>query len=198
MNSVKHLFSAVLLTLCLSSSANAAEAFAAIPPQSASVAGQSAPGFKMKTLDGKEVTSTQFSGKPYIVNFFASWCPPCRQEIPGMVELQKKYAKQGFTFVGIAFRDREATLPDFLWEMGVEYPVGMTTPELEATFGKFVPGGAIRAIPMTIVVGRDGKILNAVSGGLTKEDFESLILKAIATKTLRSNSDTTPSRFAIQ
>ena len=185
MNSVKHLFSAVLLTLCLSSSANAAEAFAAIPPQSASVAGQSAPGFKMKTLDGKEVTSTQFSGKPYIVNFFASWCPPCRQEIPGMVELQKKYAKQGFTFVGIAFRDREATLPDFLWEMGVEYPVGMTTPELEAAFGKFLPSGKIRAIPVTLVVGRDGKILNAVSGGLAKEDFESLILKAIATKALR-------------
>ena len=171
--------------LGLSGSAHAAEAFAAIPPASTVVAGQSAPAFQIKTLDGKVLTSAQLSGKPYIVNFFASWCPPCRQEIPGMVELQKKYANQGFTFVGIAFRDREATLPDFLWEMGVEYPVAMTNPELEAAFGKFLPAGKIRAIPVTIVVGRDGKILNAVSGGLAKEDFESLILKAIATKASR-------------
>jgi cytochrome c biogenesis protein CcmG, thiol:disulfide interchange protein DsbE len=185
MNSVKHLFAAALLTLGMSGTAHAPEAFAAIPPASAAVAGQSAPAFRIKTLDGKELKSTQLSGKPYIVNFFASWCPPCRQELPGMVELQKKYANKRFTFVGIAFRDREATLPDFLWEMGVEYPVAMTTPELEVAFGKFLPTGKIRAIPVTIVVGRDGKILNAVSGGLTKEDFESLILKAIATQTSR-------------
>jgi cytochrome c biogenesis protein CcmG, thiol:disulfide interchange protein DsbE len=182
MKFVNHIFAATLLTIGMSGTAPAAKAFAAIPPQSAAVTGQSAPAFRLKTLDGKELTSAQLSGRPYIVNFFASWCPPCRQELPGMVELQKKYANQGFTFVGIAFRDREATLPDFLWEMGVEYPVGMTTPELEASFGKFLPMGKIRAIPVTIVIGRDGKILNAVSGGLTKEDFESLILKAVATK----------------
>jgi thiol-disulfide isomerase/thioredoxin len=182
MKSVKKWFATSVVALSMIGGVPSTSAVAAVPAASAGVEGQIAPAFRMKTLDGKELSSSQLSGRPYIVNFFASWCPPCRQELPGMVELQKKYAKQGFTFVGIAFRDREATLPDFLWEMGVEYPVALTTPELEAAFGKFLPGGKIRAIPVTIVVGRDGRLLNAVSGGLTKEDFESLVLKAVKSK----------------
>lgn len=179
----RHTFGTVsLLAFLACGTLPAASADAALPAASVAVAGQSAPAFRITTLDGKSFSSAQLAGKPYIVNFFASWCPPCRQELPGMVELQKKYAAKGFTFVGIAFRDREAALQDFLWEMGVDYPVAMTTPELEAAFGKFMPGGKIRAIPATVVVGRDGKILNVVSGGLTREDFESLILKAMATR----------------
>jgi cytochrome c biogenesis protein CcmG/thiol:disulfide interchange protein DsbE len=182
MKSIQKLFATSAVALSMMGGFAANSAVAAIAPASASVAGQSAPVFTLKTLDGKELKSTQLAGRAYIVNFFASWCPPCRQEIPGMVEMQKKYGKQGFTFIGVVFRDREATISDFLWEMGVDYPVTMTNPEIEAAFGKFMPGGKIRAIPTTIVVGRDGKILNAVSGGLTKEDFESLIQKALATK----------------
>jgi cytochrome c biogenesis protein CcmG/thiol:disulfide interchange protein DsbE len=182
MHSKRKYLAAALLGLCTLDACPRANIHAAIPAASASVAGQSAPAFTIKTIDGKELKSAQLVGKPYIVNFFASWCPPCRQEIPGMVELQKKFGTQGFTFIGVVFRDREATISDFLWEMGVDYPVAMTSPEIEAVFGKFMPGGKIRAIPTTIVVGRDGKILNAVSGGLTKEDFESLIQKALATK----------------
>ncbi|HCD36792.1 MAG TPA: TlpA family protein disulfide reductase [Chlorobium sp.] len=176
---------AALLALSVGGLAPALPAVAAVSPAPASVAGKTAPAFTMKTLDGKEVTSAQLAGRPYIVNIFASWCPPCRQELPGMVDLQKKYEKQGFTFIGIAFRDRLSTLPDFLWEMGVEYPVCATTPELEAAFGQFLPGGSIRSIPVSFVVGRDGKLMNVVRGGLTKADFESLILKAINTKSAR-------------
>lgn len=182
MNSVRKLFGAAFLAFCISGMAAPVPAVAAVFQDSFSAIAEHAPAFRMKTLDGREVTSAQLTGKPYIVNFFASWCPPCRRELPGMVELQKKYAKQGFTFIGIAFRDRASTLPDFLWEMGVEYPVGMTNPELEATFGQYLTDGRIRAIPVSFVVGRDGRLLNAVTGGLTKEDFESLILKAISTK----------------
>lgn len=185
MKSIKKIFATSCVALSIIGGVPATGVVAAVPSASPSVAGQSAPVFTIRTLDGKELNSTQLAGRPYIVNFFASWCPPCRQELPGMVELQKKYASQGFTFVGIAFRDRPAVLPDFLWEMGVEYPVAMATPEVEAAFGQFMPGGKIRAIPATFVIGRDGKILNAVSGGLTKEDFESLILKALNAKPSR-------------
>lgn len=182
MKSIKTFFATSFVALSMLGAVPVANTFAAVPSASPAVAGKMAPAFTLKTLEGKELNSSQLAGRPYIVNFFASWCPPCREELPGMVALQKKYAKQGFTFVGIAFRDRPATLPDFLWEMGVEYPVGLTTSELEAAFGKFMPGGKIRAIPATFVVGRDGKLINAVSGGLAKEDFESLILKAIGSR----------------
>lgn len=184
MNTIKKISLASLLVLGMSGlvpSAIPAAAAVSSTSTAKALAGR-APEFRMKTLDGAEITSEQLAGRPYIVNFFASWCPPCREELPGMVALQKKYAKQGFTFVGIAFRDRPATLPDFLWEMGVDYPVGLTTPELEAAFGKFIPGGKIQAIPVTFIVGRDGKMLNVVSGGLTKEDFESLVIKVVNTK----------------
>jgi thiol-disulfide isomerase/thioredoxin len=184
MNSIRKLSAAALLALFVCGGVPASSAKAAVPAKSAA-AGQQAPAFSIRTLDGKVVNSSQLAGRPYIVNFFASWCPPCREELPGMVALQKKYEKQGFTFIGVAFRDRKETLPDFLWEMGVEYPVTMTNPQLEAAFGKLLPGGKIRAIPATFVIGRNGKVLNAVSGGLTKADFESLILKALGGKPSR-------------
>lgn len=144
-----------------------------------------APHFRIKTLDGKTVSSEQLAGRPYIVNFFASWCPPCRKELPDMVALQKKYEKQGFTFVGIAFRDNAATLPDFLWELGIGYPVGMADEALVSAFSRNLPGGQLRGIPATFVVGRDGRLLKAFQGALTKADFEDLILQALRTKPLR-------------
>ncbi|NTU53586.1 MAG: TlpA family protein disulfide reductase [Chlorobiaceae bacterium] len=185
MKSIRLSIAAALLGICTTGASGVLSAEAVTTTSVALAAGKIAPSFSIKKLNGAMLGSAQLSGKPYIVNFFASWCPPCRQELPDMVELQKKYADQGFTFIGIAFRDRESTLPDFLWEMGVDYPVTMTTPELEAAYGRFLPGGKISVIPVSIVVGRDGRILDVVTGGLTKADFESLILKSLLTKPAR-------------
>jgi len=65
--------------------------------------GQSAPDFSLTNIDGQKTSLADFKGKVIILNFFASWCPPCRSEIPDFVELQKAYADKGFTFVGVSW-----------------------------------------------------------------------------------------------
>ncbi len=151
----------------------------------ASFEGDKVPGFEIQTIDAVVITSEALTNRPYVVNFFASWCPRCREEMPGKVRLQQKYAEQGFTFIGIAYKDTEVELSDFLWEMGVNYPVAMANPELEAIFGHFLPGGRLKAVPASFVVGRDGRLINVVNGGLVEKDFESLIVKAIGTRPKR-------------
>lgn len=134
--------------------------------------------FRAKTISGKQISSDQLAGRPYIVNFFASWCPPCRKELPEMVELQKKYENTGFTFIGIVFRDNASMYPDFLWELGIDYPVMMSDPALEAEFARHLPGG-VRSIPITFVVGRDGRVIKVLKGGQGRDVFEGLILQAL-------------------
>lgn len=143
-----------------------------------------APKFSARTLDGKTLSSDQLAGRPYIVNFFASWCPPCRTELPDMVALQDKYKKEGFTFVGMAFKENEATLPDFIWEYGINWPVIMADQNLITVFGRHLPGG-LKAIPATFVIGRDGKLIAAITGAQSKATFESLIQKALRTRAAR-------------
>lgn len=181
MSSIGKTLVATLLVLLTSGAGAAQPAAAAERVIQKAAATAKGPGFRVKTLDGKTVSSEQLAGRPYIVNFFASWCPPCRKELPDMVQLQKKYEKQGFTFIGFAVRDNEAALPDFLWELGIDFPVAMADPALSAEFGRYLPGG-LRGIPATFVIGRDGRVIRAFSGALSKADFEELVLQAIRTK----------------
>ena len=135
--------------------------------------------FSARTLGGEVVTSSQLAGKPYIVNFFASWCPPCRRELPDMVLLQQKYRKQGFTFVGIAFHDNAANLQDFLWEQGIDYPVVLSDTVLAEEFRHFIPGG-VRAIPVSFVVDRNGRVIRVLQGAQSRVVFEEMIRLAIS------------------
>jgi len=79
-----------------------------------------APAWKLKDLDGKDVTSEQFKGKVVVLDFWATWCPPCRGEIPGYVELQKKYGKDGLLIVGISMDDKgPEPVKEFVQEQGI-------------------------------------------------------------------------------
>ncbi len=152
----------------------------AAPPNDRAIARKTAPAlrFRAKTVDGRMLSSDQLAGRPYIVNFFASWCPPCRKELPEMVALQKKYEASGFTFIGIAFRDNASMYPDFLWEQGITYPVAMSDPALIAEFGRYQQGG-IQSIPTTFVVDRGGRVVKVVQGGQSKAALEELIRQAM-------------------
>ncbi|WP_294347406.1 TlpA disulfide reductase family protein [Prosthecochloris sp.] len=147
----------------------------------------SGPLINAKALDGTEISSRTLAGKAYIVNFFASWCPPCRQEIPDMVELQEKYGKDGFTFIGIGFRDEEQSINDFIWEYGINYPVMIGDQAMISTFGDYIPGG-LRAIPVSFVIGRDGSLITVAKGFQSREALEQLILRALETDEQRAGA----------
>ncbi|WP_287373600.1 TlpA disulfide reductase family protein [Prosthecochloris sp.] len=140
----------------------------------------SGPVINAKALDGTEISSRNLAGKAYIVNFFASWCPPCRQEVPDMVELQEKYSKDGFTFIGVGFRDEEQSISDFIWEYGINYPVMIGDQAMISTFGDYIPGG-LQAIPVSFVIGRDGSLITVAQGFQNREALEQLILQALET-----------------
>lgn len=140
----------------------------------------SGPVINAKALDGTEISSRNLAGKAYIVNFFASWCPPCRQEVPDMVELQEKYSKDDFTFIGVGFRDEEQSISDFIWEYGINYPVMIGDQAMISTFGDYIPGG-LQAIPVSFVIGRDGSLITVAQGFQNREALEQLILQALET-----------------
>jgi thiol-disulfide isomerase/thioredoxin len=137
-----------------------------------------APRFAAVSLDGKSVASNQLVGKVYIVNFFASWCPPCRSEIPDMVALQSRYGRQGFTFIGVAVNETEPAIRAFKTKYGINYPVVMVNEQLINSYSRYVAGG-ISAIPTSFVVNSSGQISQVITGARSKEAFEKIITDAL-------------------
>ncbi|TLU87334.1 MAG: TlpA family protein disulfide reductase [Chlorobium sp.] len=147
-------------------------------PQPQKVSYPVAPVFSAVDLKGKVVGSAQLAGKAYIVNFFASWCPPCRAEIPDMVILQNQYGRKGFTFIGVAVNETEPKIRDFIARNKISYPVVMADDQLVSAFNRYVEGG-IHAIPTSFVVNSSGKMTQVITGARSKADFEAFIIDAL-------------------
>jgi len=171
-------FTPSFAAICLALVLFAVQATFSGTARAASVA---APSFSGKTVDGKPFSSSSLKGKGYIVNFFATWCPPCRAEIPDMVEVQKKYEKKGFTFVGIAVNETLPKVQNFMKSSGITYPVLMATPELIRTFSGYAAGG-ISGIPTSFVVDSSGQLIGVVVGGRSQEAFEQMVNQALKPK----------------
>jgi thiol-disulfide isomerase/thioredoxin len=137
-----------------------------------------APAFSGVGLDGKAFASEKLAGKVYIINFFASWCPPCRSEIPDMVSLQNQYSRNGFTFVGVAVNETVPAIKSFMAKNRIAYPVLMANDQLMNSYGKFIDGG-IQGIPTSFVVSSSGKVIQIITGAKSRADFEQIILSAL-------------------
>ena len=125
-----------------------------------------APAFVAKDLDGREITTASLRGKVVIVNFWATWCGPCRAEIPDLVALQAKYQD---TLQVIGISEDEAgveVVKRFAAEHKVNYPVAMVTPEIEKLF----PG--IGALPTSFIIDRESRIVQKHVGMLTAKTTE--------------------------
>lgn len=127
--------------------------------------GQKAPEFSLSDINGKTVSLSDFKGKVVILDFFASWCPPCKQEIPDFIELQKAYGDKGFAMIGVALENaREAK--DFAVKALINYPVLVDDEKVSNSYGP------IRSIPTTFILDKAGKIVKMYIGFRPKDVFE--------------------------
>ncbi len=145
-----------------------------IPPLTAGTGGRMAPPFSLTDISGNKVSSSQFLGKPTVINFFATWCPPCREEIPGFVEVYDKYRGRGFELVGISFdTDTKGNLPAFLMQNRIGYRILLGDVATARAYG------GVSTIPTTFFVGKDGRIRNVVVGYIDKDVFEREVQKLL-------------------
>jgi thiol-disulfide isomerase/thioredoxin len=139
--------------------------------------GTPAPDFTLETLDGKSVSLSSLRGKAVVVNFWATWCGPCKIETPWLVEMQNQYGAQGLQIVGVAMDDSgKDEIARFAKNMGMNYPVAL---------GKEAVGdayGGVSYLPESFFVGRDGKIVDKIMGLEGRSEIEDAIKKALNTQ----------------
>ncbi len=139
-----------------------------------SLVGKTAPDFALTDLSGKTVRLADFKGKVILLDFWATWCAPCREEIPYFVELQKQYAEKGFTLLGASLDEEGvAVVKPFAQEFGINYPVVIATTRVSAAYG------GLQALPTAFLIGRDGRILQAFVGDQARSGFERAIRLAL-------------------
>ena len=130
--------------------------------------GQANLNFTVKDMNGASVKLADYKGKVILVNFWATWCPPCKAEIPGFIELYDQYKDKGLVILGVSGDDDPETLKTFASEWKINYPmiVGRDEQELLDSYGP------IYGYPISVIVGRDGSVCGKHVGPATKEEFE--------------------------
>ncbi len=142
--------------------------------------------FKARIADlaGIRQPLAQWRGKILVVNFWATWCPPCRQEIPEFIALQKQYGEQGLQFVGIAL-DEKAKIQNFVDEVGINYPI--LVGDLEAVALAQASGNRMGGLPYTVVIDQKGNVVATEMGALSREKLTAIITPLLAKKSVLNN-----------
>lgn len=133
-----------------------------------------APNFVLKSSDGKTVELKKLTGKVVVVNFWATWCGPCRAEIPGMIEVYKQYKSKGLEIVGVSL-DQQGwdQVRPFIEKLKVPYPIVVGDSKLADAYG------GIDAIPVTFFIDKKGNIVERHLGYFSKSEFEAIVRKML-------------------
>lgn len=133
-----------------------------------------APSWQLQDLNGKTISSEDLKGKVVVVDFWATWCGPCRMEIPGYVEMVKKYGKDGFTVVGVSVDQAgPEVVKQFVQRVGVNYPVVMADEKVAMAFG------GVEVLPTTFLIDRTGQIRDRKLGAEETAEYEKKVMSLL-------------------
>lgn len=149
-----------------------------VPPHGPSFKGKRARNFVLRDLSGKSIALKDYAGKPIIVNFWATWCPPCLQEMPWFEELTKEYAESGLTILGLSLdiETNSATpgkIATTVKRLGVTYPILLSDKSVHTLYGP------VPQLPETFYINRKGVIVEDVWGHANKETIEKYIREIV-------------------
>lgn len=134
----------------------------------------SAPEFTLPTSDGKTLKLSDYKGKVVILDFWATWCPPCRKGIPDLVDLKKRYGNKGLEIIGISLdQDTKPDVVPFIKEYKINYPVVYGDANIVMQYG------GIRSIPTSFVIDKEGKIIASYVGLISSLTYENHVKKLL-------------------
>ena len=133
---------------------------------------QQAHDFSLQDVEGKVHQFSEWGNKVRVLNFWATWCPPCRKETPMFVEMQEQLGDKGLQFVGVAIDEKDKVL-DFMDSYGVNYPMLIGTDDAIKVAEQY--GNRFGALPWTVVVDRTGTIVHAQGGEFTRQKANAVI-----------------------
>lgn len=136
------------------------------------VNGREAPDFTLEALDGSEVSISALRGDPVVINFWASWCVPCREEFPVLVDAARRHKNDGTHFVGIVFNDLPGDAREFAEDEGARWPM-LLDPD-----GEIARAFGVRGPPYTFFLDGNGRIVSQVAGTLTKRIIDAQLKRA--------------------
>ncbi len=143
---------------------------AALPSLGFSQSVRKAPSLVLRDLQGRTLRLSDYKGKVVLINFWATWCPPCRAEMPDLIKMQREYRGRGLQVIGVTYPPQTAgEVRRFIRRLRVNYPIALGTKETKALFDQG------ETLPITVVIDREGNIRDLIEGILLPEEFEQKI-----------------------